>query len=56
MTASAPSGSTVLLVASIKSDQIDPKYDLGLPAGAPVLLCLDVWRVHRPVASRPVVG
>jgi hypothetical protein len=36
MTASAPMGSKVILVASIKSDQLDPKYDVGLPAGTPV--------------------
>jgi hypothetical protein len=36
MTASAPSGSTVVLVASTTSDKINPNYDLGLPAGTPV--------------------
>jgi hypothetical protein len=36
MTASAPSGSTVVLVASTTSDKLDPNYDVGLPAGTPV--------------------
>jgi hypothetical protein len=39
MAASPPSAnanSTVLLVDSTTSDQIDPNYDLGLPAGTPV--------------------
>jgi hypothetical protein len=36
MTASAPSGRTVLIVASTTSDKLDPNYDVGLPAGTQV--------------------
>jgi hypothetical protein len=39
MSASPPSEnphSTVLLVASTTSDKLDPRYDVGLPAGTPV--------------------
>jgi hypothetical protein len=36
MTASTPSGTTVLAVYSTTSDDINPNYDLGLPSGTPV--------------------
>jgi hypothetical protein len=45
MTASAPSGSTVVLVASTTSDQINSNYDLGLPAGTPVCFVASVGQV-----------
>jgi hypothetical protein len=57
MTASPPSQnphSTVLIVDSTTSDQIDPGYDLGLPAGTPV--CFVSMAGQVPGGTSPFVG
>jgi hypothetical protein len=48
MTASAPSGRTVLLVASTTSDKLDPNYDVGLPAGTQVCFVSMAGQVTVP--------
>jgi hypothetical protein len=48
MTASAPSGRTVLLVASTTSDKLDPDYDVGLPAGTQVCFVSMAGQVTPP--------
>lgn len=53
MTASAPSGSTVVLVASTKSDKINPNYDLGLPAGTPVCFVAATGQFTLPSGPGP---
>jgi hypothetical protein len=52
MAASAPSGSTVVLVASTTSDKINPNYDLGLPAGTPV--CFVSMKGEFTIPTPPV--
>jgi hypothetical protein len=53
MTASAPSGSTVVLVASTTSDKINPNYDLGLPAGTPVCFVAMTGQFTLPSGPSP---
>jgi hypothetical protein len=53
MTASAPSGRTVLLVASTTSDKLDPDYDVGLPAGTQVCFVSMAGQVTIPSPSLP---
>jgi hypothetical protein len=56
MTALAPSGSTVVLVASTTSDKLDPNYDVGLPAGTQVCFVAmhgQVTVVGPPAPSGP---
>jgi hypothetical protein len=51
MTASPPSSnshSTVKLVASTTSEKLDPKYDVGLPAGTQVCFVAMVGQVTVP--------
>jgi hypothetical protein len=52
MTASAPSGSTVVLVASTTSDKLDPNYDVGLPAGTPVCFVAMTGQFTLPSGPR----
>jgi hypothetical protein len=54
MIASAPSGSTVVLVASTTSDKINPNYDLGLPAGTPVCFVSSTGQFTLPTGPSPV--
>jgi hypothetical protein len=54
MTASATSGSTVVLVASTTSDKINPNYDLGLPAGTPVCFVAATGQFTLPTGPSPV--
>jgi len=57
MTAMPPNqnpNSKVLIVDSTTSDQIDPDYDLGLPAGTPVCFVSMAGQVTVP--SPPFVG
>jgi hypothetical protein len=53
MTASARSGSTVVLVASTTSDKINPNYDLGLPAGTPVCFVAATGQFTLPSGPSP---
>jgi len=53
MAASAPSGSTVVLVASTTSDKINGNYDLGLPAGTPVCFVAMTGQFTLPTGPSP---
>ena len=56
MTAMPPSqnsNSKVLIVDSTTSDQIDPDYDLGLPAGTPVCFVAATGQFTLPSGPGP---